>query len=200
MSLYLARHGLTEQGAARVLQVPEIPLSAEGRAQAQRLAARMRPLGLVRIVASDLPRAHETARIVGAQCGLAVETEPLLRERDFGELRGRPYSALTTHPFAPDFAPPGGESWADFHARVALAWDDITRRAVETQGPLLVVTHGLLLDALSTRHLQLAADMKPPQLIANTALTEVERAAPWRVRLLACAAHLETATPQPSGY
>ena len=41
MTLYLIRHGETEANAARVLQQPEMPLSARGQAQARRLGERL---------------------------------------------------------------------------------------------------------------------------------------------------------------
>jgi probable phosphoglycerate mutase len=190
MSILLVRHGETEQNAARVVQVPSSPLSAQGRAQAQRLARRLAGLGVVRILASDLPRAVETAAYASTATGVAVELEPLLRERDFGDLRGTPYAALDFDPFAPGYVPPNGESLAVFHARVALAWERVTQAAAATAGKLLVVTHGLVCRALAERQLRLAPGLSIPPQWANTSLSEVDAAPPWTVRLLNCTAHL----------
>src|SRR6516165_9606246 len=44
------------------------------------------------------------------------------------DLRGVPYAELKENPFGPDFAPPNGEDWPTFHARVAEAFDFIVSR------------------------------------------------------------------------
>src|SRR5437667_456679 len=41
MAIYLIRHGETDANAARVVQLPTVPLSERGRDQATRLAARL---------------------------------------------------------------------------------------------------------------------------------------------------------------
>lgn len=195
MSIFIVRHGETVQNAARVIQVPATPLSASGREQAERLARRMTGCGLVRIVSSDLARAAETAQCVSARTGVAIEFDPAWRERDFGDLRGTPYSALTLDPFALDYRPPNGEGWAEFHARVDAAWQRVARAAAQMQGNLLVVTHGLVCRALVERHLALAPGASCPARWENAALTEIDAKPPWTVRLLHCTAHLVDAAP-----
>ena len=66
-----------------------------------------------------LERARMTAAPIAAGSGIAIEESPLLQERNFGDLRGLPYAALNEDPFGPSFAPPNGEDWPAFHARVA---------------------------------------------------------------------------------
>jgi probable phosphoglycerate mutase len=190
MAIYVARHGETELNAARIFQMPTTPLSERGRRQAERLAERLAPLGIARIVTSDLARALETARAIATRTGAPTTIDPLLRERDFGDMRGTPYHALTVDPFGDEFHPPNGESWSEFHERVAAAWTLVTAAAADTTGHLVVVTHGLVCRALVDRHLLLPADTAAPSLWGNTALTEIEPASPWRVRTLACTAHL----------
>ena len=191
MALYLIRHGETEANAARVLQRPDVPLSERGVAQAQRLAARLAGEGLVRILSSDLARAAMTAEALRAASGAPVVYDPLLQERNFGDLRGTPYAELGVDPFAEGYAPPGGESWERFHARVDDAWKRIQELATQTEGNLAVVTHGLVCHSLATRVLTLAEGMDPARGgWPNTCLTIVDGPDPWRVRLLACVAHL----------
>lgn len=190
MAILLVRHAETVENAARVIQVPTTPLSATGRTQAERLAERMVGSGVGRILASDLVRAVETAAYVSERTGIQVELDPDLRERDFGDLRGTPYTALTVDPFGLDYVPPNGESWEVFHARVAVAWERIARVATETPGNLLVVTHGLVCRALVKRHLALPPDESLPAIWGNTALTEVAAMPPWAVHRLNCTAHL----------
>lgn len=193
MSIFIVRHGETEGNAMRIIQVPATPLSITGRAQAQRLAERIETMGVARILASDLVRAVETAAYVSERTGVEIELEPSFRERDFGDLRGTSYAGLTVDPFGPDYTPPGGESWAAFHARVALAWARITCAAAETTGNLLVVTHGFVCRSLVERQLALPPSSIPPSQWENTSLTEVDATPPWMVRLLNCTAHLTNA-------
>ncbi|MCC6849027.1 MAG: histidine phosphatase family protein [Deltaproteobacteria bacterium] len=190
MAIYVVRHGETALNASRVFQRPTTPLSERGRRQASRLAVRLAPLGIARILTSDLARAVETAEAVGAATGAPLVVDPLLRERDFGDIRGTPYASVGVDPFGAGYAPPNGETWTVFYARVAEAWRRVTGLAAETEGHLAVVTHGLVCRALVERHLALAAGANAPELWGNTALTEIEPSPPWTVRLLACTAHL----------
>jgi len=190
MAIFVARHGETELNAARVIQLPTTPLSARGQRQAEQLAERLATLGVTRILASDLTRAIETATAIARRTGAPIAIDPVLRERDFGDIRGTPYDALGLDPFGLDYQPPNGESWPVFYARVADAWRLVARAAANTDGHLAVVTHGLVCRALVDQHLALRAGETAPALWGNTALTEVEPAPPWTVRLLACTAHL----------
>ncbi len=191
MAILLIRHAETPSNAARVLQTPGTPLSDRGREQAQRLARRLRDEGVAHILSSDLSRAVMTSEALRASTGVQLEFEPLLQERNFGDLRGRPYAELAQDPFGPQFVPPGGESWEVFHRRVDTAWDRIREIASGTRGNLAVVTHGLVCHSLVSRHL--GAGVLDPEVTGfpNTALTIVEASPPWRVQLLACTAHLE---------
>lgn len=189
--IYLVRHGETPGNAARVVQTPETPLSERGLEQARRLAARLADAGLAGILASDLARAAMTAECVHEVTGAPLVFEPLLHERNFGDLRGTPYAELGVDMFAPDYAPPGGETWEIFHARVDLAWRRIRAAAEAAGGPLAVVTHGLVCASLARRHLSLPADAAPPLAgIANTSVTEVEAEPPYRVLRFGCTRHL----------
>ena len=190
-AILLVRHGETEANATRVLQRPENPLSARGLEQAERLAARLAHLPVGRILASDFARARMTAERVAAATGAPLELDPGLRERDFGELRGTPYAELPCDPFAPGYVPPGGESWEDLHARTDAVWERVVRRAADTTGHLVVVTHGLVCHSLVSRRLELAEGVRLPMGFANTALTWIEPGPPWRVTLANCTAHLE---------
>lgn len=197
MSIFLVRHAETPWNAARIVQLPEIALSERGLAQAERLAARLAALGIARILSSDLTRARMTADRIQASTGAPLESEPLLRERDFGDIRGTPYADLAVDIFGPDFVPPRGESWARFHVRVDLAWEQVTRVASATAGNLVVVTHGLVCRSLAERRLE-RGGAAPPLAWANTSLTEIDATPPWRVRRMNCTAHLEGAADDPS--
>jgi probable phosphoglycerate mutase len=191
MPIFLIRHGETIGNASRVVQHPDNPLSPRGEAQAERLAGRLAGAGIARIVSSDFARAARTARALERVLGVPLTFDPLLQERSFGDLRGTPYSELGFDMFAPEYAPPNGETWEVFHRRVDRAWARVQALAAGTAGHLAVVTHGLVCRSLAQRHLVLAPGEIAPLKWENTSLTVCEGPAPWRVGLLNCVAHLD---------
>ena len=197
MSIFLIRHGETLGNAARVVQRPDNPLSPRGIAQAERLALRLQAEGIARILSSDLARAAMTAEALRRATGAPLLFDPLLHERNFGDLRGTPYAEIPFDVFAPDYAPTNGESWETFHVRVDRAWTRVQEAAAATDGHLAVVTHGLVCRSLAARHLVLPAGQDLPERWDNTAVTLVEGPSPWRVRLLNCIAHLDGLAPGP---
>ena len=194
MSIVLIRHGETPLNAARVIQPADTPLSERGRAQAEavarRLAARAGPAA---ILSSDLLRAFETATAIAAATGLDLRATDLLQERNFGALRGRAYDDLGFDPLASTDAPPGGESVADFEARMARAFDEIVALRAGLVGDLVVVTHGLVIRTLLARHARLAAGVALPASLANTSVTVLAAVAPHEALLVNCIVHLEGA-------
>ncbi len=190
--LFLIRHGETDGNALRIVQRPDIPLSPRGVTQAERLARRLAREDVARIVSSDFARAVSTAEHLQRATGAPLSFEPLLQERNFGDLRGTPYAELGFDMFEPDYAPPNGETWPLFHARVDQAWARVQElAAATTSGSLAVVTHGLVCRSLAARRLILADGEAVPERWENTSLTIVDWPAPWRVRLLNSVAHLE---------
>ena len=190
MTIVIVRHGETDGNAARILQRPDVPLNQHGIRQAEQVAERLAARGLVHILCSDLLRAQMTAAPLAARSGIAVEENPLLQERNFGDLRGTAYAALAEDPFGPNFAPPNGEDWPAFHARVAEAFAFIVSRRRGVSGTLVVITHGLVCRALVERHAQLAAGTAVPERFDNTGVTVLHEDAPHRVGLMNCTRHL----------
>jgi probable phosphoglycerate mutase len=192
MTILLVRHGETDGNAQRVLQRADVPLNDRGIRQAELLARRLSTHGFVHILCSDLPRARMTAAPIAALSGIAIEESPLLQERNFGDLRGTPYDALGYDPFGLDVAPPNGEDWPAFHARVADALAFIVRRRRSVSGTLVVVTHGLVCHALVERHAQLPQGVVGPERYDNTSMTVLHEDPPHGVSLLNCTKHLVT--------
>lgn len=191
MSIFLIRHGETLGNASRTVQLPDNPLSPRGIAQAERLARRLEREGIASILSSDLARAVTTADHLRRITGVPVRHDPLLQERNFGDIRGTPYAKLGFDMFAPGYAPPNGESGEIFHARVDRAWALVQEAAAAANGHLAVVTHGLVCRSLAARHLILPEGQEAPERWENTAVTIVDYPAPWRVRVLNCIAHLD---------
>ena len=193
MTIVLIRHGETALNAARVLQPADTPLSATGRHQSEALGRRVAGLAIAAIVSSDLPRAWQTAELLSAATGVPVTADPMLHERNFGELRGRPYDTLGFDPLAMDAAPAGGESAAAFAQRAADAFDVLVRTRERLHGTLAVVTHGLLIRAMLEARVALAPCMQMPGSFGNTSLTVVSARPPHTALLLACTSHLDPA-------
>jgi broad specificity phosphatase PhoE len=79
--IYLIRHGQSEDNTAARYQAPDSPLTEKGRDQARFAAERVSRLPIEAVVASPLPRARETAEIIAAKTGKAVEFSELFVER-----------------------------------------------------------------------------------------------------------------------
>jgi len=151
MKLYLVRHGEAEGSAGRAVGHLDLPLSAAGARDVETLAAAWQGPA-PRIFTSDLRRAAESARILGARLGAEPVVDARLREVSFGDWDGRAWDDVyesDRERFEAwserwwDLAPPGGESFADLAHRV-LAWF----RELEGEEILLAVAHGGSIRAL----------------------------------------------------
>jgi probable phosphoglycerate mutase len=203
VAIFLIRHGQTAANAMRVIQVPAAPLDRHGILQAERLARRLATEGISDILSSDFPRAMMTAEQVRLATAARLHIDSLLEERNFGELRGRPYDSLGFDFMADGYEPPQGETWPEFHARVDRAWVRIRDLAAAAEGSVAVVTHGLVCDSLAERHLRLRPGMVLPSRFENTSVTVVEARPPWQIELLNDTSHLVDGstreTPQSTG-
>jgi 2,3-bisphosphoglycerate-dependent phosphoglycerate mutase len=150
------RHGETSWNVdTRIQGQLDIPLSANGRWQAERLAEALRDEPIKAIYASDLVRAWETAEYVSRATGVALTKEIGLRERGFGDFEGKtfaeieallPDQSMRWRRRDPDFAPNGGESLVALRARVVEA---AQRLAAQHPGEqIALVGHGGVMDVL----------------------------------------------------
>ena len=199
MTILIVRHGETDGNAKRILQRPDVPLNERGLRQAEQLAQRLCADGFAHILCSDLLRAQMTAAPIAALSGIAIEESSLLQERNFGDLRGTPYAELAEDPLGPNFAPPNGEDWPAFHARVADAFAFVVNRRRSVNGSLVVVTHGMVCHALVERHAALAQGTVLPERFDNTSVTVLHENAPHGASLVNCTRHLGISA-QPSGH
>ena len=135
-----------------------------------------------------------TAVPVEAETGVEAEPEPLLQERNFGNLRGQAYSSFDFDPMGPGYVPPNGESWEVFYERAARAWSRVVEVARETEGSLAVVTHGLVCHAFALDHLTIEPPVWAPERWGNTSVTVIEAVEPWRVELINSTTHLDDET------
>jgi probable phosphoglycerate mutase len=120
-----------------------------------------------------------------------TQTLPSLRERNFGDLRGRSYDELDDEPFAADYHPRNGESWPQFHERVTIAWREIKAVAEHADGDIVVVTHALVCHSLLERHVDPGSCIPAGARIQNTSLSIIDGGPPWVLERLACTLHLQ---------
>ena len=150
------RHGETAWNVnARIQGHLDIPLSAKGRWQAERLANALRDEPITAIYASDLSRAWETAQYVGHTQGLPVIKEVALRERGFGDFEGKtfaeievllPEQSLRWRKRDPAFYPAGGESLVALRTRVMEVAERLA--ALHSGEQIALVGHGGVMDVL----------------------------------------------------
>lgn len=193
MAVLLIRHGETNLNATQVVQFPETPLGDHGMRQAQQLGQSLASRSIELILTSDYQRARSTAQRVAEHTGASLIESVQLRERNFGDIRGTPYTEFgDLDIFGADYVPPGGESWDVFNTRVDIAWTEVTAHAQILTGDLAVVTHGLVLRSLLERRLDISNHTLGSDLVvANTSVTIVDRDPPWRVVELANVEHLQ---------
>lgn len=147
--IFLVRHGATILTAEdRFAGATDVPLSDEGREQAQRLAMRLQGETIAGAYASPLGRALETAQILARPHGLVVQMRDGLREISHGhweEMTRREVenqypaeaAAWEEDPFT--FAPKGGETGLAVTARALPTLKDIVQTHLGQR--VIVVSH-----------------------------------------------------------
>ncbi|WP_280586540.1 histidine phosphatase family protein [Halorubrum sp. Boch-26] len=149
MSTLFVRHGTTEWNeTGRIQGWAPVGLSDAGCEEAAAVADALAERHAVdAVVASDLARTVETAEPIAAAAGVDVETDPRLRERDFGVFQGLTsgdfferfpaFDLLENGRAAAERAPDSGENWLAVRERVLDAVADLRAR----EGTVVAVTH-----------------------------------------------------------
>ena len=147
----LVRHGETEWSRdGRHTGKSDIPLTAEGRRQAEALRRELSGWTFALVITSPLQRSMETCRLAGF--GQIAQPRPDLVEWDYGR-----YEGLTSPQIAaiqPGWSlwrdgGPGGEQPADVGRRA----DRIITEVRATAGNVLIFAHGHILRVLAARWL-----------------------------------------------
>lgn len=141
--LVVVRHGRTPANAqGRLLGRLDPDLDEVGIAQARAVAEWIGPVD--RVVTSPLLRARRTAEAFADSGADEIEVDERWIELDYGELDGLPVGEVPAPTWEqlrgdPHWTPPGGESLAALHQRVADALDELLVTAREAD--IVVVTH-----------------------------------------------------------
>ena len=151
--VYLARHGETAWTiSGQHTGVTDLPLTAQGEAEAVRLGKRLEGLTFAAVLTSPLQRAVRTCGLAGF--GSVAEVEPDLLEWNYGAYEGRTSADIRAE--RPDWqlfrdGCPGGESPDQVGARA----DRVIRRVRAIEGDVLVFSSGHLLRVFAARWLRL---------------------------------------------
>lgn len=139
--IYIIRHGQTDWNVEHKTQGhTDIPLNDVGRKQALDLAHRIKHLKIDRIIASDLSRATETARIINQFFNAPMTTDSRLREFNYGDLEGtfglaHPPEIWEIFNNAPEQL--NAEPMADVFVRIKSFFAELN-----TDENILICTHG----------------------------------------------------------
>ncbi len=102
-TLYLVRHGETVDNANQIMQgQTQGQLNDNGIKQAREFSEEWKDKPIDVVIASDLKRSVDTARIIAEPHQLEVISTPLLRERDWGSFTGRYIPELKGEPWPDD--------------------------------------------------------------------------------------------------
>jgi probable phosphoglycerate mutase len=151
--VYLARHGETEWSVSgQHTGRTDIPLTARGEQDAQRLARRLAGVTFAKVFTSPLARARRTCELAGF--GDAAEVDADLQEWDYGAYEGR--RTVDIRQERPDWylfrdGCPGGEPVEAIGARA----DRVVARLRAIEADVLVFGHGHILRVLAARWLGL---------------------------------------------
>ena len=206
------RHGETDYNRQQRFQGHvDVPLNANGQAQADRLGQRLGGQAPRAFIASDLLRTRQTSAPLAARWGVQPALDAAFREQCFGVLEGLDVPTIKArHPdlwarwleHRADFAlPGGGESLQQFHARVIAA----VRAAADAWSgqTVTVVTHGGVLDMLWRTAHGLPLDGLRACEIPNTGVNRLRwHAGTLQILEWADASHLEglpEPVPTPAG-
>jgi broad specificity phosphatase PhoE len=159
----LIRHGETEWSVSgRHTGTTDIPLTDEGRKQAELLRPRLAEREFALVLTSPLGRARETCRLAGLAEQAAIDED--LREYDYGAYEGRTTKEIREER-------PGWFLWRDgcpdgeMPEQVAARADRVIERAVEAGGDVALFAHGHVLRVVGARWAEL-----PPAAAGRLAL------------------------------
>ena len=151
--VYLARHGETAWTISRQhTGLTDLPLTAQGEAEAARLGQRLEGLTFAAVLTSPLKRAVRTCELAGF--GSAADIAPDLVEWNYGAYEGR--TSAEIHAGRPDWqlfrdGCPEGESPEQIGARA----DRVIRRVRAIDGNTLLFSSGHFLRVFAARWLGL---------------------------------------------
>ncbi len=202
--IYFVRHAQAEGNLYRICEGQYDGLLTNfGREQLPCVTAYFQNIKLDAVYTSDLYRARETAKAVAAASGLPVIPCRGLREIDFGQLEGMPWSDIYARwpvihtQFDSDFRSfeaPGGESAREAAGRML---DTVTGLAARhPSGDIAVVAHSAVFAVFFPTVLGGFDTLRAPQYMKNAAVTVMETdGTTFRLLKFNDDSHLQTLAP-----
>jgi probable phosphoglycerate mutase len=125
LTLILTRHGQAVAGDVMLGGQLDVPLTPEGRQEAEALARRLAGVRIDRIVSSPMVRALETAQVIAK--GRPVELDERLRELDYGRWEGLTYAEIEARD--PELRSHWEHDPATIHSPEGESGDEVATRA-----------------------------------------------------------------------
>ena len=165
--VYMARHGNTAWTVSgQHTGLIDLPLTADGERNAQRLGERLKGMRFARVFTSPLQRAARTCELAGF--GTEAQTDHDLVEWNYGEYEGlRTAEILQKRPDWDLFRDgcPGSESPTEIVSRA----DRVVERVRSVAGNVLLFSSGHFLRVLTARWLALALETGGKCFLLNPA-------------------------------
>jgi len=203
--ILLLRHGETLWNVeGRIQGHRDSPLSAEGEAQAEALAARLAAERPGAIYVSDLGRARQTMAPIARATGLVPRVDPALRERCYGAFEGRTWPEIERDfpdQYAqhltgdPSVSAHGGESMLQFRDRAVGALTRIADASGDAR--VVIVAHGGVLGMLYRHVMNIPLQAPRNYAMPNASLNRFAfESGLWRLIAWGDLSHIDHPVPE----
>jgi probable phosphomutase (TIGR03848 family) len=190
-TLYLVRHAVTEQTGKKLSGwMEDIPLSDQGRAEAEAVADRLADQKLDAIYSSPIDRTLQTAQPIAARHDLGITTSKALGEVEYGKWTDRSLKVLARTklwaqvqrwPSAARF--PDGETLREVQVRVVGEVERIVEE--HPKGRICVVSHGDPIKLICAHYLGVHIDLFQRIVVApaSVSVLSISGAGPYVLAL-----------------
>lgn len=178
-TLFFVRHAVTAHTGHRLSGWMEgIPLTAEGKKQAQTAADGLAHVEFEAIYSSPIDRTMETARAIAKPHGLPVRARRGIGEVEYGKWTNRPLKSLMRtklwdvvlhHPSAARF--PDGESILEVQDRAVAEVETIASE--HPKGSVCCVSHGDVIKLIAAHYLGVHIDLYQRIVIAPASVSVI---------------------------
>lgn len=192
MLLYLVRHGQSEGNKANVHQTPDLPLSPEGREQAEFLAKRLKDINFDLIYSSPITRAKQTVEIINKYHQSPIEFwESISEWKTPTQIRGKSSSDPEAHSIIESIANSLREGKWDYRYSDEESFGELSGRAKQVlkhledkhgSETILCVSHGTMIKTIISQVVfgekvspEIFMKMKEHMWIQNTGVTICEK-------------------------
>jgi len=149
VKILITRHGQTKQNVDGTVQGKEHgEINDNGFMQIKDLIRRLKKEKINKIISSDIPRCRITTDEILKQIDVPVEYTSLIREKDNGDFVGKKHKEFKWEDLSGTFEirkAPNGENLEEVKERAIRFFEEIMKKYGESEGTILVVSHGAFL-------------------------------------------------------